>query len=105
MATISFGCLSIKFPGFLFRRCSPEIVGYNPETNIHIVIEDGVCMTNDNAVYSKNGEITRVGRWMVDQYKINKPENFNWLEEKWIVPERFEKEDIKLLSQEYMLFW
>lgn len=66
--------LFYKFPGFIFREDRVELVGYNPKTYIHMVIEDGLCVSSDR-------------KWMVSQYKIKNPETFNWMENKYILDE------------------
>jgi hypothetical protein len=70
--SLTFYTLSRKFPKFVFRYGTSEIIGYNFKKSIHMVIEDGNCSTTD-------------GKWLVHQYKIRNPKSFNWLEWKYIL--------------------
>lgn len=73
--TIQIFALFNRFPDFIFRDAIAEIVGYNPKTHTHMVINSGMCVSEDN-------------KWLVHQYKIKDPENFNWMEYKYVLDER-----------------
>lgn len=45
--SISVNDLFRTFPGFIFRDAGLEIVGYNPQNNQHLVIDDGLCVAGD----------------------------------------------------------
>lgn len=70
--------LFLKFPGFIFRDGCAELIGYNPKTHIHMVISDGLCISEDK-------------KWLIHQYKIKNPDTFDWLKWKYIVDENIAK--------------
>lgn len=41
---LNMNVLTMKFPNFIFRDGCAEIIGYDPKTHIHMVIEDGVVV-------------------------------------------------------------
>lgn len=72
--SLNISMLFAKFPGFIFRDSVAELVGYNPKTHVHMVISDGLRVSEDS-------------KWFVHQYKIKNPEKFNWLTWKYICNE------------------
>ena len=65
---IELRILSRVFPNdTLWIQQGHEIIGYSPSENKHIVIEDGVCWTDD-------------GEWLVHIYQPKNPEEHkkNW---------------------------
>ncbi len=72
--SLNISILFYKFPGFIFRNGCAELIGYNPETHVHMIIDDGLRVSTDE-------------KWLVHQYTIKNPEKFNWLEWKYICDE------------------
>jgi len=84
--SISVNDLFRTFPGFIFRDAGLEIVGYNPQNNQHLVIDDGLCVSGDYG-------------WCVHIYQLNNPpKDYSWLTWKYIVDEPWAK---KILEKRY----
>lgn len=60
MVQITFSALNFCFPkDTMWIGAVAEIVGYSPSTNLHIVINDGCCISES---------------WLVNVYEPNNPE-------------------------------
>ena len=70
--------LFYKFPGFIFKDNCDELIGYNPETHIHMVISDGLRVSEDS-------------KWLVHQYRIKNLETFDWINNKYVLDENVAK--------------